>query len=60
MNCRERLTRHFFQQLLVNIKVRVDVLHIVLILQSFHKPNHGVGGLPFQLDVVLRNHGDAG
>src|SRR5690348_12704895 len=31
-----------------------------MVFESFKKPNHGVSGLSFQLDVVLRNHGNLG
>jgi hypothetical protein len=42
-----KLASHFFQQLLINIEIGVHVLHVVLILKRFHKPDHGVGGLTF-------------
>lgn len=40
------LNRHssagnFFQLLLIDIEVRVDVLHVVVIFESFHQADHG-------------------
>ena len=55
-----RSARHFFEQLLIDIEVRVHVLYIILILESFHETDHSVGRLPFEFDVVLRNHRDTG
>src|SRR5437879_6166247 len=55
-----QLARHFLQQLLVNIEVGVNVLHVILVFERFHEPNHSVGRLTFQLNVVLRNHRYAG
>src|SRR5258708_23684050 len=46
------LPGHFFQQLLDNIEVGAYVLHIVLIFDRLHQPDHRIGRLPFQLDVV--------
>src|SRR5215472_10348700 len=54
------LSGNFFQQLLVNVEVRVDVLHVIVLFESFHQPDHGVGRLPFKLDVILGNHGYGG
>ena len=36
VNFLQQLASHFFQQLLIDIEIGVDVLHIILILQRFH------------------------
>lgn len=56
---RKPLARNFFQQLLIDIEVGVNVLHVVVLLERLHQPDHGAGSRPFELDVVLRNHGHA-
>ena len=53
------LPGNFFQKLLVDIEVRVYILHVVVIFEYFHQPDHSVGSLPLELNVVLRNHGNA-
>ena len=50
---------NFFQQLLIDIEVRVDVLHVIVVFERFDQANHLRGRRAFQLDVILRNHGDA-
>ena len=52
------LASHFFQELLINIEVGVHILHVILIFERFHEPDHRVGGLTFKFNVVLRNHRD--
>jgi hypothetical protein len=37
----ENLSRHFLQQLLVNVEVGVDVLHVVVFFEGFDEANHG-------------------
>src|SRR4029077_15909353 len=53
------LPSYFFQKFLVDVEIRVDILHVVLIFKRFHQPDHLAGRRAFQLDVVLRNHGHA-
>jgi hypothetical protein len=38
LNCsfRKKLSSHFFQQLLVNVEVGVNVLHVVMLFERFH------------------------
>src|SRR5579862_13143 len=55
-----RSPRHFLKQLLIDIEVGVNVLHIVMLFESFHQTDHRGGGRAFKLDVILRNHRDAG
>ena len=43
---------------LVDIEVRVDVLHVIVFFQRFHQPEHLLGLFAGQLDVVLGNHRD--
>ncbi len=50
-----RLSRDFFQQLLVDVEVRVHVLHVVVLFERFHQADHRIGRRAFQLDVILRN-----
>lgn len=55
----KRLSRNFFQQFLIDVEVRVDVLHIVMLFEGLHEANHRVGLLTFQLDVSIGNHAHA-
>src|SRR5438270_1384775 len=50
------LSRHFFQLFLVNVKIRIYVLHVVLVLKRFQQADHLAGGGALQLDVILRHH----
>src|SRR5215472_9633453 len=54
------LSGNFFQQLLVDVEVGVDVLYVIVLFKGLHQPDHGVGRLPLELDVVLRNHRHGG
>ncbi len=54
------LTCDFFQELLIDVEVRVDVLHVVMIFERFHQANHRTRSRAFEFDVVLRNHRNAG
>jgi hypothetical protein len=56
---RKPLAGDFFQQLLIDIEVGVNVLHVVMLFERLHQPDHGARRRPFQLDVVLRNHSHA-
>ena len=56
---RKPLAGNFFQQLLIDIEVGVYVLHVVMLFERLHQPDHGGRRGPFQLDVVLRNHSHA-
>ena len=38
-----RLPCDFFQQLLIDVEVRRDVLHVVVIFERFHQADHRVG-----------------
>src|ERR1700693_4987405 len=44
--------------LLVDVEVRVDVLHVVVIFQRFDHPHHLLRLRPAQLDVILRYEAD--
>jgi hypothetical protein len=59
LRCRSSAS-HFFQELLVNVEIGVYVLHVILIFECFHEPDHRVGGLTLKFNVVLWNHRDAG
>jgi hypothetical protein len=50
-----QLARDLFQKFLVDVEVGVDILHVVLVFERFHQPDHGVGRLSLQLDVILWN-----
>ena len=52
--------RHFLKQLLINIKVGVDVLHVFVFFQRFQQADHSAGMCAVELDVVLWNHLHAG
>ena len=54
-----KLSSNLFEQLLVDVEVRVDVLDIVVLFKCLHQPDHGTRLLSFQLDVILWNEGDA-
>src|SRR3977135_3322470 len=54
------LASYFFQQLLVNVEIGVDVLHVVVLFERLHQPDHLSRGCAFEFDVVLRNHRHAG
>jgi len=56
---RRELSSNFFQSLLVDIKICVNVLHIVTVFERFHQADHLCRLLPFQLDVGVGNHGHA-
>src|SRR5205085_10873500 len=58
-SCVRRLSRDFFQQLLVNVEVSVHVLHVVMLFERLHQANHGRGLLSFELDEGIRNHAHA-
>ena len=58
-NCCESLPGNFLQRLLIDIEVGVDVLHIFVIFERFHQPDHLCCLLPFQLDVGIGNHAHA-
>ncbi|MGD0598678.1 MAG: hypothetical protein ABR988_02575, partial [Terriglobales bacterium] len=51
--------RDFFQSLLVDIEVGMDVLHIFVVFERLHQADHLRRLLPFQLDVGIGNHGHA-
>src|SRR2546421_608923 len=44
----KKLSGHFFQQLLIDVEVRVHVLHVVVLFERFHQTDHGIGSLAFQ------------
>ena len=48
----------FFQRLLVNIEIGINVLNVVGIFQRFQQADHGIGSRAFQLHISLRNHTD--
>src|SRR5215469_1911960 len=52
------LTRNFLQDFLIDIEVGVDVLDIIVIFESLDQADHLSGLLAFELDIVLRDHGD--
>src|SRR5258705_10149003 len=54
--CGPKLADDFFQELLINVEVRVDVLHVVVVFERFDQPDHLRSLLALKLDVVLRNH----
>ena len=51
--------RNFFQSLLVDVEVRMHVLHVFAIFERFHQADHLRRLLSFQLDVGIRNHAHA-
>ena len=53
------LPHDFFQHLLINVEVGVDVLYVVVLFEGFHQANHRRGLLAFQLDVGIGNHAHA-
>src|SRR5207237_10012913 len=55
-----RLAGDFFKLLGVNVKIRVDVLNIIVILEGFQQPNHRVSCVSFEFYVVLRDHRNFG
>ncbi len=40
----------------VDVEVRVNLLHVVVVFHGFHQAQHLLGTTAFQLDVVLRDH----
>src|SRR5208283_4603996 len=56
----QNLSRDFFQHLLIDIKVGVDVLHVFVIFEGFEQTDHLRSLHAFQFDVGIRNHGHAG
>ena len=55
-NAVAKLSRDLFQCLLIDIEVRVHILHIFAIFQSLHQPDHLGRLLTLQLDIGIRNH----
>jgi len=51
--------RDFFQSLLVDVEVRMHVLHVFVIFERFHQADHLRRLLAFELDVGIRNHAHA-
>src|SRR5688572_30591147 len=43
---------------LFDVEVAVDVLDVLVFVESFHQFENSLGGLALNLDVVLRNHRD--
>ena len=54
------LSRNFFQSLFVDIEIGMHVLHIVVIVESFHQANHLRRLRPFQFDISIGNHSHTG
>ena len=52
--------RHCFQLFFVDVKIRINILHVVVLFQRFAQPQHGGGVLAFQLDGILGYHRDFG
>ena len=44
----------------VYIKIRIDLLHVVVVVDGFVEFHHRVGVAAFEADVVLRDHRDLG
>lgn len=53
------LSGDFFQKLLIYIEVGMNVLNIVVLFESFHESDHGIGLRTFELDVGIGNHAHA-
>jgi hypothetical protein len=56
---RKKLCRNFFQNLLINVEVRMNVLYVVVIFERLDQTDHRMSVVAFQLDEILRHHGHA-
>ena len=55
LNTLRCLACNFFQQFLIDVKVGVNVLHVIVFFERLHQANHRVRLLTFEFDEVLGN-----